>query len=42
MKKKFEDPKVEIIQFGTMDVIATSSDSWMVPEEDGEGGKTEY
>lgn len=42
MKKEFEDPKVEITQFGIIDVITTSSDSWMVPEDEGEGGKTEY
>ena len=40
MKKEFEDPKVEITQFGIMDVITTSSE--MIPEVDGVGGITGY
>ena len=40
MKKEFEDPKVEITQFGIMDVITTSSE--MIPEEAGEGGNSNY
>ena len=40
MKKEFEDPKVEITQFGIMDVITTSSE--MIPEDDGVGGITDY
>ena len=39
MKKEFEDPKVEITQFGIMDVITTSG---LIHEDDGEGGDTEY
>ena len=41
MKKEFEDPKVEITQFGIMDVITTSG-LGMIPEETGEGGRTDY
>ena len=40
MKKEFEDPKVEITQFGIMDVITASSE--MIPEVDGVGGITDY
>lgn len=40
MKKEFEDPKVEITQFGIMDVITTSSE--MIHEVDGVGGITDY
>ena len=40
MKKEFKDPKVEITQFGIMDVITTSSE--MIPEESGEGGSHDY
>ena len=41
MKKEFEDPKMEITQFGVMDVITTSG-LGMIPEVTGEGGKTDF
>ena len=41
MKKEFENPKMEITQFGVMDVI-TTSDLGMIPEESGEGGSHDY
>ena len=41
MKKEFEIPEMEITKFGVMDVI-TTSDLGMIPEETGEGGKTDF
>ena len=41
MKKEYEIPAMEIIKFGVMDVITTSG-LGMIPEVNGEGGKTDF